>query len=72
MKLQVLSDERFSCRSCTDCCRQQFVELFAGEPGRIEKLSSQAGDALSGVKGLVRHGGQDISSPSRGWGMCVS
>ena len=58
MRLQILPDERFSCRSCTDCCRRWYVELFDGEAEKIEKLSWPAGDPLRDRKGLIRHGGK--------------
>ena len=58
MKLLVLQDERFSCRSCTDCCRHFYVELFQGEPEHVEALPWPADDPLHGVKGVFRHAGK--------------
>jgi Fe-S-cluster containining protein len=70
MKLVVLADEYFSCRSCTDCCRRQMVELFAGEPEKIERLVWPAGDPLIGVEPFSRHGGKTYLA-HRSDGACV-
>jgi Fe-S-cluster containining protein len=70
MKLAVLPNENFSCRSCTDCCRRQMVELFAGEPEKIEKFIWPAGDPLIGVNPFQRHGGKTYFA-HRPDGSCV-
>jgi Fe-S-cluster containining protein len=70
MRLTVLHDERFSCHSCTDCCRHQYVELFTGEPERIEQLIWPDDDPLHGIKGTVHHGGK-IYLAHRPDGSCV-
>ncbi len=58
MQLHVLQDERFSCRSCTDCCRRWYVELFEGEEEHVAALPWPADDPLHGVKGVFHHGGK--------------
>lgn len=70
MQLQVLPDERFSCRSCTECCRHQYVELFASEAERIARLAWPNDDPLHGVNGLSRHGGKSYLA-HRADGACV-
>src|SRR5262245_10861890 len=70
MKLQVLPDERFSCHSCTNCCRNWHVELISGEAGRIEQLKWPAGDALANQKALLAHAGKTFLS-HRPDGSCI-
>jgi Fe-S-cluster containining protein len=70
MKLQVLHDERFSCKSCTDCCRRWYVELFEGEPEHVAALPWPKDDPLHGVKGVVQHGGKSYLA-HRPDGACV-
>jgi Fe-S-cluster containining protein len=70
MRLQVLHDERFSCKSCTDCCRRWYVELFEGEPEHVESLPWPKDDPLHGIKGTVRFGGKTYMA-HRSDGACV-
>src|SRR4051794_37822823 len=70
MKLQVLADERFSCRSCTSCCRSWFVELMPGEEEGIVGLRWPAGDALEGARPILKHGGKTLLA-RRGDGACL-
>jgi len=58
MKLNVLREEYFACRSCTDCCRRQMVELFEGEPEKISQFKWPAGDPLNNVNPFSKHGGK--------------
>jgi lysine-N-methylase len=60
MKLTVLQDERFTCQSCSSCCRSWYVELMPGEAERIAGLAWPENDALRGVKLIVRHGGKQM------------
>lgn len=60
MKLQVLQDEHFSCRSCTTCCRSWYVELIPGEAEAIAALGWPAGDPLAGVQPIIRQGGKTM------------
>src|SRR5690349_966384 len=46
MKLRVLEGERFSCQSCTQCCRDWHVELLANEVRDIPALAWPEGDEL--------------------------
>jgi Fe-S-cluster containining protein len=70
VQLQVLQDERFSCQSCANCCREQYVELFAGEPERIAALPWPKTDPLHGLMPMGRHGGR-IYLAHRPDGSCV-
>ncbi len=70
MKLQVLSGENFSCRSCTNCCRGWHVELMPGEMERILGLGWPAGDPLLGVEAVLKHGGRNYLA-HRGDGACL-
>ena len=58
MKLVVLPDERFSCHSCTNCCRDWHVELLGDEAEKIQALAWNGGDPLSGARVLLRHAGR--------------
>jgi lysine-N-methylase len=58
MKLQVLPDENFSCRSCGNCCRDWHVELDAREVERVRTLSWPTADPLVGANVLLQHGGR--------------
>lgn len=58
MKLHVLADERFTCQSCTSCCRSWFVELMPGEEEKIRALRWPANDALAGAQIILKHGGK--------------
>ena len=60
MKLVVLEGEKFSCHSCTNCCRDWHVELMPGEAERIVKLKWDTGDPLSGGKPLLEHAGRSF------------
>jgi Fe-S-cluster containining protein len=70
MKLLVLEDERFSCQSCTSCCRNWYVDLVPGEPEKITGLQWPAGDPLSGIEPIVRHGGMNMLARSSN-GACI-
>ena len=70
MKLRVLADERFTCHSCTNCCRNWHVELIAGEAERIERLQWPAGDPLRGGKVLLAHTGKTFLG-HRADGACI-
>ncbi len=70
MNLRVLASEKFSCHSCTNCCRIWQVELLPGEPERAENLAWPAGDPLIGIEPLARHGGKTYLA-HRPDGACV-
>jgi Fe-S-cluster containining protein len=48
MKLHVVQGQRFSCHSCTDCCRNWHVELLEGEAEAITQLPWRDGDPMAG------------------------
>lgn len=58
MKLRVLQDEKFSCHSCTTCCRDWHVELQPGEVENLRNLDWPGNDPLRGVDPILRHGGR--------------
>jgi lysine-N-methylase len=70
MKLQVLEDERFSCHSCTQCCRSWHVVLMSGEAERIKNLPWPADDPLRRVEVLLEHGGKTYTAHNKQTG-CV-
>ncbi len=70
MKLTTLSDERFTCSGCTNCCRDWHVELLAGEAERITSLSWPTTDELVGANVLLKHGGKTFLA-HRPDGSCV-
>src|SRR4051794_21060190 len=65
MKLQVLDDERFTCGSCTNCCRHWHVELLPGEEQRIAGLK-----LVNDQNVLLRHAGKTFLA-HRPNGACV-
>ena len=70
MKLTVLQDERFTCQSCTSCCRSWYVELMPGEAERIAALVWPEDDPLRGVQPIVKHAGKTMLG-RRGDGACL-
>src|ERR1700733_5888656 len=70
MKLRVLEDERFSCHSCTQCCRSWHVVLMSGEAERIKNLSWPADDPLRKINVLMEHGGKTYTAHNKETG-CV-
>lgn len=56
MKLLILPQEKFSCQSCTDCCRHWHVQLLPGERDRIER--QPWGDDKPPGDWFLSHGGQ--------------
>jgi len=70
MKLRVLPDAKFSCGSCSNCCRHWHVELSADDVGRIEALAWPVGDPLAGASPFFRHGGRTFLA-HRADGDCV-
>jgi Fe-S-cluster containining protein len=70
MQLQVLAGENFTCQSCTNCCRNWFVELMPGEEEKVVGLEWPAGDPLGGVKPTLRHGGK-VFLTRRADGACL-
>lgn len=70
MKLSVLPDEHFSCKSCTNCCRHWHVELLPDDIQRLGKLTWPVGDPLHSAKPTFKHGGKTYLS-HRGDGACV-
>jgi lysine-N-methylase len=70
MKLQVLEGERFSCQSCTHCCRNWHVVLMPGEAERIAKLPWNENDPLRGANSLLEHGGKTYTAHNKETG-CV-
>src|SRR5450432_2773 len=70
MKLQVLEDERFSCRSCTQCCRSWHVVLMPGEAERIKNLPWAKDDPLTKIDVLLEHGGKVYTAHNKETG-CV-
>jgi lysine-N-methylase len=70
MKLQVLEDERFSCHSCTHCCRNWHVVLMPGEAQQIKNLPWAADDPLRGKNVLLEHAGKTYTAHNKETG-CV-
>jgi Fe-S-cluster containining protein len=70
MKLAVLPDEHFSCRSCTNCCRHWHVELLPDDLERLHKLTWPAGDPLGAIKPTFQHAGKTYLA-HRDDGACV-
>ena len=70
MKLTVLQDERFTCQSCTSCCRSWYVELMPGEAERIAALAWPQDDPLRGVQPIVKHAGKTMLGRRRD-GACL-
>jgi Fe-S-cluster containining protein len=70
MKLRVLPDERFSCRSCTNCCRDFYIELTGEEEDRLLNLNWANDDPLKGAKVLRKHGGKTFMA-HKSDGSCV-
>jgi Fe-S-cluster containining protein len=70
MKLRVLSDARFTCQCCTNCCRGWHVELLAGEKERLENLKWPAGDPLAPAPTMLAHAGKTYL-PKQADGACV-
>lgn len=70
MKLRILPDERFSCHSCSNCCRDWHVELLDGEAERISTLNWPPGDPLQGAMVLLKHSGR-MYLAHRDDGACV-
>ncbi|MCE9589722.1 MAG: YkgJ family cysteine cluster protein [Planctomycetes bacterium] len=70
MKLQVLPGQHFTCRSCTNCCRDWHVELLADETESIPKLAWPEGDPLRGASPLLRIGGRTFLAHKPG-GACL-
>lgn len=58
MKLTVLDGERFSCQSCTNCCRDWHVELIESEAVRLSQLAWADSDELHGKNVLKKFGGK--------------
>lgn len=57
MKLLVLPNEKFTCHSCTRCCRDWHVELMPGERERISQLKWTQDD-LAGGNAFLTHAGK--------------
>jgi Fe-S-cluster containining protein len=70
MKLLVLQGERFSCHSCTNCCRDWHVELTLSEAENTRRLQWPAGDEAHGANILFQHGGRTYLA-HRPDGSCV-
>jgi lysine-N-methylase len=70
MDLRVLQDERFTCGSCTNCCRSWHVELIGDEPQAIAALQWPAGDPLAGAAPVFRQGGKAYLARKAG-GACL-
>lgn len=49
MKLHVIADQRFTCASCTQCCRDWHVQLTQEDAKRIGELPWPASDPLHGA-----------------------
>lgn len=58
MRLDVLEDQRFSCRTCSNCCRNWHVELLDNEIDALPKLAWPEGDTLRGVNPFLRFSGR--------------
>lgn len=70
MRLLVLEGEKFTCHSCTRCCRGWHVELAPDEAARIGSLKWPDADPLHGAKVLDRLRGRPVIA-HRANGDCV-
>ncbi|MCX5662181.1 MAG: YkgJ family cysteine cluster protein [Planctomycetota bacterium] len=58
MRLDVLEDQRFSCRTCSNCCRNWHVELLDDEIRALPALAWPEGDPCRSVSPFLKFSGR--------------